>query len=89
MNVEEERSIDVPRAHFAKVRLIPANVIRLFDLVQSSDDRQNENEAEQEPPSHVDTTLIALAFIFEAQFSGLRDFARIALRQQRTFHCHR
>ena len=35
MDVEEERSIDVPSAHLAKVSLVPTNPSRFIDLVKA------------------------------------------------------
>lgn len=49
MHVEEERPVDVPAAHFAEVRLVPAHVIRLRDIVEAGGQRQGADGAEPQP----------------------------------------
>lgn len=50
VHVEEERPVDVPAAHLAKVRLVPANVVRDGHIVKPGAHRQHEDRPEQDPP---------------------------------------
>lgn len=50
VHIKEERPVDVPAAHLAKVRLVPANVVRDGHIVKPGAHRQHEDRPEQDPP---------------------------------------
>lgn len=60
MHVEEERPIDVPGGHLSEVSLIPADMVGLFDLVDSRDKGAQKGETEQKPPVDVQIALVQL-----------------------------
>lgn len=53
MDIEEEGVVNVPAAHLAKMGLIPADMIRLGNLVESRGEGGHRNGHERHPPTEI------------------------------------